>query len=88
MHKLKISSGVRPMQVGKWRNSLAVRLPASIVELLDLKQGDDIEIRISGDRTLTVDRDGRRAEIIARLKALNLTLPPGFKFDRDEADKR
>lgn len=31
------------MQVSKWGNSLAVRLPASVVEVLDLKEGDDIE---------------------------------------------
>ena len=32
------------MQVSKWGNSLAVRLPASIVEALHLKEGDDISI--------------------------------------------
>jgi len=30
------------MQVSKWGNSLAVRLPATIVEALHLKEGDDI----------------------------------------------
>ncbi|WP_143749548.1 AbrB/MazE/SpoVT family DNA-binding domain-containing protein, partial [Caballeronia arvi] len=29
------------MQVAKWGNSLAVRLPASVVDALDLKEGDD-----------------------------------------------
>jgi Antidote-toxin recognition MazE, bacterial antitoxin len=28
------------MQVAKWGNSLAVRLPATVVEALDLKEGD------------------------------------------------
>lgn len=32
------------MQVAKWGNSLAVRLPASVVEALGLREGDDIEI--------------------------------------------
>ena len=32
------------MQVSKWGNSLAIRLPASLVEALDLKPGDRIEI--------------------------------------------
>jgi antitoxin MazE len=36
------------MRVLKWGNSLAVRLPAAVVEALDLKQGDQIEISISG----------------------------------------
>lgn len=30
------------MQVSKWGNSLAVRPPASVVEALDLKEGDEI----------------------------------------------
>ena len=29
------------MQVGRWGNSLAIRLPAAMVEALDLKEGDD-----------------------------------------------
>ena len=40
------------MQVSKWGNSLAVRLPATVVDALDLKEGNKIEIRIAGDRTL------------------------------------
>jgi antitoxin MazE len=38
------------MQVAKWGNSLAVRLPAAVVEALELKEGDDIEIRVADRR--------------------------------------
>ena len=76
------------MQVGKWGNSLAVRLPASVVELLELKEGDEIEIEITGQRSLAVDRDRSREQALARLKALAWPLPPGFKFDREEANER
>jgi antitoxin MazE len=76
------------MQVGKWGNSLAVRLPASVVELLGLEEGDEIEIEIAGPRHFRVSRDRSREEALARLKALNWTLPPGFRFDRDEANER
>ncbi len=76
------------MQVGKWGNSLAVRLPASVVELLGLKEGDEIEIEVAGERNLRVGRDSRREEALARLKALARPLPPGFKFSRDEANER
>ena len=34
------------MQVAKWGNSLAVRLPAAVVEALEIKEGDDIEIEV------------------------------------------
>ena len=76
------------MQVGKWGNSLAVRLPASVVEMLDLKEGDEIEIEIAGDRTLRVERDPTREAALARLRALRRPLPPGFRFSRDEAHER
>jgi antitoxin component of MazEF toxin-antitoxin module len=44
------------MQVLKWGDSLAVRLPAAVVEALGLKEGDDIEIDVAGARTLGVCR--------------------------------
>ena len=45
------------MQVSKWGNSLAIRLPAAVVEALDLKEGDDIEIQVAGKRSFDVSRD-------------------------------
>ncbi|TIX86083.1 MAG: AbrB/MazE/SpoVT family DNA-binding domain-containing protein, partial [Mesorhizobium sp.] len=44
------------MQVAKWGNSLAVRLPAVVVEALELKEGDEIEIHVAEDRRLGVAR--------------------------------
>lgn len=76
------------MQVGKWGNGLAVRLPASVVEGLGLKEGDDIEIEIAGSHTFKVRRDRSRENALERLKALNWSLPPGFRFSRDEANER
>jgi antitoxin MazE len=38
------------MQVAKWGNSLAVRLPASVVDALELKEGDEIEIHVAEAR--------------------------------------
>jgi antitoxin MazE len=76
------------MQVGRWGNSLAIRLPAAIVEALQLKEGDEIEIVLAGDRRFEVARDRRREEAIARLRALKRPLPPGFRFSRDDANER
>ena len=39
------------MHVAKWGNSLAIRLPAAVVEALELKDGDQIEIRVADART-------------------------------------
>jgi len=76
------------MQVSKWGNSLAVRLPTTVVDALDLKEGDQIEIRIAADRVFEVGRDQSKSRALARLRKLRRTLPPGFVFDREEANAR
>ena len=76
------------MQVGRWGNSLAIRLPSSVVEKLGLHEGDEIEIEIAGPRSFRVGRDARRAKALARLKTLDWSLPPGFTLSRDEANER
>jgi antitoxin MazE len=76
------------MQVSKWGNSLAVRLPAAVVEALELKEGDDIEIYVADSRQLAVSRKPDRAELLKRLRQFRGRLPAGFKFDRDEANAR
>lgn len=76
------------MQVGKWGNSLAIRLPAAVVEVLGLKEGDEIEIEVAGERTLPVERDRAREAALERLRALRCPLPPGWRFSRDEANER
>jgi antitoxin MazE len=76
------------MQVSKWGNSLAVRLPVAVVNALDLKEGDEIEIRIAGDRAFEVGRDQSKSHALTRLRKLRRPLPPGFVFDRDEANAR
>ena len=76
------------MQVSKWGNSLAVRLPATVVEALDLKEGDQIEIRIAGDREFEIARDRSSEKALERIRRLRRPLPTGFKFDRQEANER
>jgi antitoxin MazE len=76
------------MQVAKWGNSLAVRLPASVVQALDLKEGDDITINIASERAFEVAKSPTRADLIARLRALRGSIPSDFLFERDEANER
>jgi antitoxin MazE len=76
------------MQVSKWGNSLAVRLPKAVVEALGLKEGDEIEIRVAGERRFDVERDRSREAAMARIRALARPLPAGWKFDRDDANAR
>ncbi len=76
------------MQVARWGNSLAVRLPKAVVEALDLKEGDEIDIVVVGTRRFEIARDRSREEALALLKTLKRPLPKGFKFDRNEANDR
>lgn len=76
------------MKVCKWGNSLAIRLPIGIVELLELKEGDEIDIRVAGTRELDASRQASRAELIERLRKFEGRLPSDFKFDREEANAR
>lgn len=75
------------MRVAKWGNSLAIRLPAIVVEALELKEGDEIEVRAAGGE-LDVARKPTTEELIQRLRKFRGRLPPDFKFDRQEANER
>jgi antitoxin MazE len=83
-----ISMGESGMQVAKWGNSLAVRLPAVVVEALGLREGDEIEIHVADGRQFGVARKPGRDELLKRLRTFRGRLPADFKFDRDEANAR
>jgi antitoxin MazE len=76
------------MHVAKWGNSLAIRLPAAVVEALNLKAGDDIEVHVADSRALGIARKPGRDELLKRLRAFRGRLPADFKFDREEANAR
>ncbi len=76
------------MQVAKWGNSLAIRLPAVVVVALDLKEGDEIEIRVAAHRAFEVEHDRSRERAIEKIRSLRRALPPGWRFDREEANAR
>jgi antitoxin MazE len=76
------------MRVAKWGNSLAVRLPAAVADALDLKEGDQVEICIASPRRFEIGRDSSRQKAMEKLRKLRRPLPPGFVFDREEANAR
>ena len=76
------------MQVAKWGNSLAVRLPASVVQALDLKEGEEIDLHVAGERSLEVAKQPNAKNLLTRLRALRGRLPKDFHFDRLEANSR
>jgi len=76
------------MQVAKWGNSLAIRLPAAVVKALDLQAGDEVEIHIEGACEFAVSRKPSREALLRRLRGMRGRLPADFVFDRDEANER
>ena len=79
------------MQVSKWGNSLAVRLPKKLVEKLGLAEGDDVDVTSADARTIVIvkcdDKDDKSG-FIARLRSLQKRKPARFVWSRDDANKR
>lgn len=76
------------MKVAKWGNSLAVRLPASLVETQRIEEGDEIDLLPKGKGKFEVSPDERRRQAIEEMRRLSVRLPSGYKFDREEANAR
>ncbi|MFT4100724.1 MAG: AbrB/MazE/SpoVT family DNA-binding domain-containing protein [Burkholderiaceae bacterium] len=63
------------LQIAKWGNSLAMRLPAELVQRLRLKAGDRIDARLAADGSLTIrpaqwDRQAFAAELASARRSL------------------
>lgn len=76
------------MRVSKWGNSLAVRLPKTLVEALELRAGDEIDVVSGSPGKLVVRRDVRRERAVERMRRRAWAPPDGYVFDRDEANQR
>ncbi len=79
------------MQIGRWGNSLAVRLPKSLVDRFSLNEGDELD---SGalEATLETLRGDKlkiqREQALREIAETRWTLPKDWKFDREEANAR
>ncbi|MGQ3353833.1 MAG: AbrB/MazE/SpoVT family DNA-binding domain-containing protein [Phreatobacter sp.] len=75
------------MRVARWGNSLAVRLPQSVVEALQIAEGDEIEVSVVGSRALEIGRAPGQEELLLRLRRYRGAFPKGFRFDRLDANE-
>jgi len=76
------------MQVSKWGNSLAIRIPASIVNALELKEGEEIALHLVGERSFELMKKPSVQALLDRLHQLRGRLPADFHFDRAQANER
>lgn len=74
------------MRVSRWGNSLAIRLPAVVVEALGIREGDDVKLYVVGRDALQIERTTETKDLLARLRRFRGRLPKDFKFDRLEAN--
>lgn len=75
------------MKVAKWGNSLAIRIPAPIAEIMDLKVGDEVDIKVAGTREADLSKEPSRQAMLERLRKYRGRLPKDWKFDRIEANE-
>ncbi len=76
------------MQVSKWGDSLAVRLPKKLVEKVGIRPGDELDVVETAERTIAVEKVDKRARFLEKMQAFRWPAPEGYKFDRDEANER
>lgn len=74
------------MRISKWGNSIGVRIPKDVARALGLNVGDEVKLTPGGPGVLEVSKV--REDSIARIRAMAKPLPPGWKFDREEANAR
>ncbi len=66
------------IQISKWGNSLALRIPAALIKQIQLKNGDKVEATLSKDGSLIIRPQKLDRKIIAaQLKAFRDTLKMG-----------
>lgn len=65
------------LNVAKWGNSLAVRLPAEYVQAAGLCEGDSVQVLVgrTGEITLIPGRPFAKAGFLARLRRLRGRMP-------------
>ena len=81
------------MQVAKWGNSLAVRLPVALVQELGISDGDELVLKparrqANQPASVTVARQPDKLEQLQAVRKLRAPWPADFAFDRDEANDR
>lgn len=76
------------MQVARWGNSLAIRIPAKVAKVLALKEGDHVEVVAESADRLRVVKPESLEQTLLGLREFQGRFPADWKFDRDEANAR
>src|SRR5271165_7102417 len=72
------------MKAAKWGNSLAIRIPADVVQKLGISPNENLELKVTGENSFEVTRDRRRQDAIEAIRKAAIPLPEGYRFNREE----
>jgi antitoxin MazE len=76
------------MQVSKWGDSLAVRLPKELVEKLGIAEGDDVIVTSADAQTIVISKNDGEDDFMLKLRGLQKPRPEGFVWNRNDAHER
>jgi antitoxin MazE len=66
------------LQIPKWGNSLAMRIPSEVARQFGLREGDSVQAQMTADGALTIRPAGwNRRAFAAELNAAREALPVG-----------
>lgn len=66
------------LQIAKWGNSLALRLPADVVRRFRWRVGDKVDVRVTVDGALSIrPANWKRSDFAAELGRARAAMPQG-----------
>jgi antitoxin MazE len=80
---LHLKEHIMELQIGKWGNSLALRLPAALVKQAGLRDGSRVQAEVTAARELLVVKAGAsaqkssRAQLVEELRVMHQKWPMG-----------
>ena len=74
------------MKIERWGDNIVI--PVSEQELTErgLNIGDDVDLTLPDGKTLAADKTARRMAMLDHMREHARPLPPGYKFNRSEAN--
>ena len=81
------------LQINRWGNSLAMRLPAGLAKELDLHEGSSLSAQELGQRLLAIGSTvsqqqlDARKKIIARIQEMHKSMPITQPVSKDEMSR-
>ena len=67
---------------------MAVQLPQAVVDALDLKPGDDLEVVYAASGRIEIKKHLSKSVALQRMRKRGWRIPDDYVFDREKANSR